>query len=121
MFDLLGNKSEFVLGPTTSATSRTSRTLHQPQPRQDQCVSISTRPRVAKPDYSYTKNDHEEQSELGLYGKVTWRLLEPLAVITGARVSGTIWMPPARPLSSGAQSGESSAFNGKLTPRGGRP
>ncbi|QTG90384.1 TonB-dependent receptor, partial [Vibrio furnissii] len=42
---------------------------------------------VTTPTYSYTSNVHEVQSELGLYGKVTWRLLEPLAVITGARVS----------------------------------
>ena len=42
---------------------------------------------MAKPNYQYTKNDHEEQSELGLYGKVTWRLLEPLAVITGMLIT----------------------------------
>ncbi|AUU21368.1 MULTISPECIES: TonB-dependent siderophore receptor [Aeromonas] len=118
MFDLLGHKSEFVLGSDykryeSDIQTYTNRNLGKIN------VFDFDPTRVAKPDYSYTKNDHEEQSELGLYGKVTWRLLEPLAVITGARVSWYDLDAVSTTLSSGAQSGESSAFNGKLTPYAG--
>jgi outer membrane receptor for ferric coprogen and ferric-rhodotorulic acid len=118
MFDLLGHKSEFVLGSDykryeSDIQTYTNRNLGKIN------VFDFDPTRVAKPDYSYTKNDHEEQSELGLYGKVTWRLLEPLAVITGARVSWYDLDAVSTTLSSGAQSGESNAFNGKLTPYAG--
>ena len=118
MFDLLGHKSEFVLGPTTSATSRTSRPTPTATSARSMC-SISTRPGSPSRTTATPRMTMRSSRSSVCMAKVTWRLMEPLAVITGARVSWYDLDAVSTTLSSGAQSGESSAFNGKLTPYAG--
>ncbi|MBV7416738.1 TonB-dependent siderophore receptor [Aeromonas sp. sif2433] len=118
MFGLLGHKSEFVLGSDYKHYESDIQTYTNRNIGKINVFNFDPTT-VAKPNYQYTKNDHEEKSELGLYGKVTWRLMEPLAVITGARVSWYDTEVVSTTLSSGAQNSESGDFNGKFTPYAG--
>ncbi|MBY7798211.1 TonB-dependent siderophore receptor [Vibrio fluvialis] len=118
MFGLLGHQSEFVVGTDykryeSDTQSYTNRKFASINVFDYDPTSVTT------PTYSYTSNVHEVQSELGLYGKVTWRLLEPLAVITGARVSWYDLESTTTTLSTGAESSETDSFNGKITPYAG--
>lgn len=118
MFDLFGLQSEMVVGSDykryeSDVQSYTNRSIASINVFNYDPTSIST------PTYSYSKNVHSESSEIGLYGKVTWRLLEPLAVITGARVSWYDLETVNTVISTGADTKQEDDFNAKLTPYAG--
>ncbi|WP_426151488.1 TonB-dependent siderophore receptor [Pseudomonas sp. DC3000-4b1] len=74
---------------------------------------------VAKPSKFYTSQVDTDEQELGLYSKVTFRPIERLALIGGARLSNYRGEGYTTTLSSGAKSGSDRDVNSHVTPYGG--
>ncbi|WP_456295351.1 TonB-dependent siderophore receptor [Vibrio sp. AK197] len=118
-FDLLGHVSEYVVGADYKRFEADTQTYRN----RNLVSSINVfdfDPRsVTTPDYNYTTNAYEESSELGLYAKATWRIMEPLAIITGARLSWYDLELTNTTLSSGVSSTDADSINAKFTPYAG--
>ncbi|WP_245879866.1 TonB-dependent siderophore receptor [Vibrio gangliei] len=117
-FNLWGNQSEFVVGSDykkyrANTRSYADRNVASINVWDYDPTSIRT------PSYSYTKGVKESQSEVGLYGKVTWRLFDPLAFITGARVSWYQLETTNTTLATGQQSTQKDDISAKVTPYAG--
>ncbi len=118
-FDLFGNVSEYIIGSDYKRYESDTQTYTNKSFVSSINVFDFDPSSVTTPTYSYTKNAYQKSSEFGLYAKATWRLLEPLALITGARVSWYDLQLTDTTLSSGAQSTDTDSINAKLTPYAG--
>lgn len=118
MFALFSQQSEFVLGSDykrydSSTQVYTDRNIGNINVFDFDPTSVVT------PQYDYIKNTNEVQSEVGVYGKVTWRLLDQLAVITGIRASWYQLDIENTALATDVSTDESNRISGKLTPYAG--
>ncbi len=118
-FDMLGNVSEYVVGADYKRYESDTQSYTNKNFVSSINVFDFDPSSVTTPTYSYTKNAYQESSEFGLYAKATWRLMEPLALITGARLSWYDLELTNTTLSTGAQSTDTDSINAKITPYAG--
>lgn len=113
-FEVLGQVSEFVIGTDFKHYNSSYRNGNMSLGAMD----LSTyRPTLyAKPSKNYTTKVDSDDKELGLYSKVTFRPIERLALIGGARVSWYKGEAYTTTLASGAEAGESQKHSGFVTP-----
>ncbi|KTS74640.1 TonB-dependent receptor [Pseudomonas oryzihabitans] len=124
-FEVLGQVSEFVVGTDykhyeTDYQSGNYNGSPTGAPRLA-TVNVNTyRPdSIAKPARVYQTDFDSEDREFGLYSKVTFRPIERLALIGGARVSWYKGDAYTTTLASGAEAGESQEHNAFVTPYAG--
>lgn len=118
-FETLGQVSEFVVGTDykrydtdhyigAAASSLGSTNLYSHDPSA-----------VPKPAVRYTSRQQSEEKELGLYGKLTFRPVERLALIGGARVSWYDGDTRTTTLATGARTAARQQQDAEVTPYGG--
>ncbi|SEF94313.1 TonB-dependent siderophore receptor [Marinobacterium lutimaris] len=74
---------------------------------------------VAKPETNYSTNNESEESETGIYSKLTLRPVQDLALIGGARVSWYEGESTTTTLATGAKSTDDQDHDAKITPYAG--
>ncbi|KUM43424.1 TonB-dependent siderophore receptor [Pseudomonas sp. EpS/L25] len=121
-FEALGQVSEFVVGTDykryeTDYQSGNYNGAANGAPRLG-IVNVNTyRPNsIAKPARVYQTDFDSQDREFGLYSKVTFRPIERLALIGGARVSWYKGEAYTTTLASGAEAGESQKHSAFVTP-----
>ncbi|WP_312481410.1 TonB-dependent siderophore receptor [Stutzerimonas nitrititolerans] len=116
-FETFGQVSEFVVGTDykrydgdyySGNPSLGSTNIHSHDPSN-----------VAKPDVVYTQRGKSLEKEFGLYSKLTFRPVERLALIGGARVSWFDGDTSITTLADGTRTGGDVRENAKITPYGG--
>lgn len=113
-FETLGQVSEFVVGTDYKHYD----TDYQNGNSVLGTVNVNSYSptRFAKPARVYQTDYSGEDREFGLYSKVTFRPIERLALIGGARVSWYKGEAYTTTLASGAEAGESQKHSGFVTP-----
>jgi len=116
-FETFGQVSEFIIGTDykryeddydNGRMNLGSTNIHSHRPSN-----------VAKPDTPYTTRVKSDETEFGLYSKLTFRPVERLALIGGLRVSWFDGDTSTTTLASGARTSGDVQENAKLTPYGG--
>ncbi|WP_312932811.1 TonB-dependent siderophore receptor [Stutzerimonas nitrititolerans] len=116
-FETFGHVSEFVVGTDykrydgdyySGNPSLGSTNIHSHDPSN-----------VAKPAVVYTQRVKSLEKEFGLYSKLTFRPVERLALIGGARVSWFDGYTSTTTLANGARTSGDVRENAKITPYGG--
>ncbi|MEH3023376.1 MAG: TonB-dependent siderophore receptor [Pseudomonas oryzihabitans] len=121
-FEALGQVSEFVVGTDykhydTDYQSGNYNGASTGAPRLGVSNASGYRPNsIAKPARVYQTDFDSEDREFGLYSKVTFRPIERLALIGGARVSWYKGEAYTTTLSSGTEAGESQKHSAFVTP-----
>lgn len=116
-FETFGNVSEFVVG----ADYKHYDTFYKAGTFSLGSINIYTYDAsdFDEPDFDYTSAVDTEESEAGLYSKLTFRPIQDLALIGGARVSWYDSESASENLSTGAVTEDDQTHNGKVTPYGG--
>lgn len=116
-FETFGQVSEFVVGTDykryeddydNGRANLGSTNIHRHEPSN-----------VAKPDSPYTTRVKSEETEFGLYSKLTFRPVERLALIGGLRVSWFDGDTSTTTLANGTRTSGDVRENAKVTPYGG--
>lgn len=116
-FETFGNVSEFVVG----ADYKHYDTYYQSGSFKLGTINIYSYSAsdFDEPDVTYTSGVDTEESEAGLYSKLTFRPIQDLALIGGARVSWYDSESATETLSTGAVTEDDQTYNGKVTPYAG--
>ncbi len=116
-FELLGQVSEFVVG--TDYKHYDGNYLNGSQVLGNIVVATYDPSQFAEPDLAYSTRVDSDEKETGLYAKLTFRPVERLALIGGARLSWYEGESTTTTLATGSVAGGRSEDNGHVTPYGG--
>ncbi len=116
-FELLGQVSEFVVG--TDYKHYDGNYLNGSQVLGNIYVATYDPSQFAEPDLAYSTRVDSDEKETGLYAKLTFRPVERLALIGGARLSWYEGESTTTTLATGSVAGGRSEDNGHVTPYGG--
>lgn len=116
-FELLGNVSEFVVG----VDHKHYDTYYKSGNFSLGSINIYTYSAndFDKPDVTYTSGVDTEETETGIYSKLTFRPIQSLALIGGARVSWYDSESDSETLSTGVTVKDDQEHHGELTPYAG--
>jgi len=116
-FELLGQVSEFVVGSDFKRYDSDYRSGNAVLGVVD--IDRYEPDFFSKPDLTYSTRVSSDDQEAGLYGKLTFRPIERLALIGGARVSWYEGEASTTTLSTGARASDEQRQSGHVTPYGG--
>ncbi|MGK9066152.1 TonB-dependent siderophore receptor [Stutzerimonas chloritidismutans] len=116
-FELLGQVSEFVIG--TDYKHYDGKYVNGSQVLGNIDVATYDPGRFAEPDMAYSTRVDSDEKETGLYAKLTFRPVERLALIGGARLSRYEGESTTTSLTNGSVNSGQSEDNGRVTPYGG--
>lgn len=116
-FELLGQVSEFVVG--TDYKHYDGNYLNGSQVLGNIYVATYDPSQFAEPDLAYSTRVDSDEKETGFYAKLTFRPVERLALIGGARLSWYEGESTTTTLATGSVAGGRSEDNGHVTPYGG--
>lgn len=116
-FELFGQVSEFVVG--TDYKHYDGNYLNGSQVLGNIDVATYDPSQFAEPDLAYSTRVDSDEKETGLYAKLTFRPVERLALIGGARLSWYEGESTTTTLATGSVAGGRSEDNGHVTPYGG--